>query len=670
MGASRWLCARSLVLLLGVTALWGTTAAAAEPPCPNEALRTASSALLPECRAYELTSPIAKNGYDVITDAPRAASSGAGVVFEAQGALPGSSSAGLFNVYLSRPGPSGDAWTSRPLSPPLNPLSFPTNAPFLDWTSNLSAAIVQAAANAPLAPGGEPFAQDLYRRDGETNSYSLISHSTAFLPRPAYGGASSDLSHVVYSDPLPETEDTPATAVNEVYERFGGQTRVVGVLEDGEAAPGGVVLGSGGIGFGIRNAVSSDGSSIAFTTEPSASGPGREIYVRLDGATTVKASASQKTVADPNGAQPAVYWGAASDGSAIFFTSPSALTDDADTGPTDGGNDLYRFDVGSGALVDLSADPSPTDPNGAEVQGVVGMSEDGSRVYFVANGQLDGDKGVAGAPNLYLWHEGVVRFIATLSAADAGADWPNSIEIGGPTIGSRVSADGTEALLTTSSAQPGYDNVDPVSGQPHNEIYRFSATPTASWTCVSCNPSGAAATGDATLSPPPLLPFGNPTPTYLNRALDAVHGSVFFSSQERLTPTDEDDATDAYAWHQGELSLISLGASESPSFFLDADAAGENVYISTRDRLSPEDVDDLTDVYDARVGGGIAAKPSPPGCAEPCRGPISQPGAATGAASSTFVDPHPRAVHRHRHRRHHHPHRKHHHRHVRSGQHG
>ena len=42
-------------------------------------------------------------------------------------------------------------------------------------------------------------------------------------------------------------------------------------------------------------------------------------------------------------------------------------------------------------LTDLT--PDSGDANGAEVQGVLGASEDGSHVYFVANGDLDGRRG-------------------------------------------------------------------------------------------------------------------------------------------------------------------------------------------------------------------------------------------------------------------------------------
>jgi hypothetical protein len=631
--------ALAMGLLVGFWLIWSAAPVAADA-CPNEALRSGPSAQLPDCRAYELASPIAKNGFDVITDGPRAMSTGAGLVFEVQGALPGSPSAGILAFYLARRDSGGRSWTTEPVSALLNPSSFPARAPMLDWTPDLSQAVVQASSNSPLSPDSQPGASDLYLRDTETGSYSLVSHSPGFSFgfEPAYRGASEDLGHVVYNNALNETAEDPLPVqegAKVLYEGVSGETRVVGVLPNGDLADSGTVLGSGRVGLGSRNAVSADGSRIVFTTATEALGgvtPPGQIYVRIDGASTVFVSGSQKDGDNPAApTPPAIFSGATRDGSAVFFTSPAELTDDAHTGPA--GNDLYRFDVDDETLEDLA--PSD-DPNGAEVQGVVGTSDDGSHVYFVANAQLDGDKGVQGEPNLYLWREGTVEFIATLSPLDAEANWNNRpLEFGeAPPIGSRVSADGTEALITTESVQPDFDNVG------HKEIYRYSTTPAPSWTCISCNSLGEPATADATLSAPTFPIFGNLSPGYLNRALNSAQESVFFSSGDRLVEADRNNAIDAYRWHDDELSLISAGEGEFPSFFLDADTSGDNAYIATRDRLVPQDTDDLLDIYDVRVNGGIPVPPTPPGCgAEPCRGPSPGPGQATAPGTATFVGP-------------------------------
>src|SRR5581483_9798244 len=93
------------------------------------------------------------------------------------------------------------------------------------------------------------------------------------------------------------------------------------------------------------------------------------------------------------------YMTANSDDSRIFFTNASKLT--ADSTARGGAEDLYEFEVTSdpgeplrGKLTDLTIDDNPGESAG--VQNVIGASEDGSAVYFVAEGVL-GDGAAHGA---------------------------------------------------------------------------------------------------------------------------------------------------------------------------------------------------------------------------------------------------------------------------------
>src|SRR5262249_2106046 len=115
--------------------------------------------------------------------------------------------------------------------------------------------------------------------------------------------------------------------------------------------------------------------------------------------------------------EPATYQGASADGSKVFFTTEQELLpEDKDVANREnGGNDLYVYDeVGesSGHLVQLSRGNCETEKGttcgtGAEVQGVVRTSSDGSHVCFVARGVLTnvansyGQRAEAGADNLY-----------------------------------------------------------------------------------------------------------------------------------------------------------------------------------------------------------------------------------------------------------------------------
>jgi hypothetical protein len=68
--------------------------------------------------------------------------------------------------------------------------------------------------------------------------------------------------------------------------------------------------------------------------------------------------------------------------------------------------------------------------------------------------------------------------------------------------------------------------------------------------------------------------------------------------------------------NQGCLYLISTGTSKYPSFFIDASDSGDDVFFLTRERLVGQDTDQLQDVYDARVDGGLTLQNQPP--AIPC----------------------------------------------------
>lgn len=628
----------------------GVQRASAAEACPNEALRTGPSAQLPDCRGYEMVSPPDKNGYDVLPQSV-AAAAGPKIALRSFGSFAAGDSAGLQSTYLADRDQRG-VWSTRSVTPAIDPFSFIGQAPFLEWSPDLSKAIVQGAASPRLTPDAVLGTPNLYLRDNGTGSFSLVSPGLSPIPtvfdpsfEPAYGGASADFGHIVFGYGLPLTQNTPAASQSNIYEKVGGQLRLVGILPGGEPAPQGAILGSGAF-FGVNvsgstlRAVSEDGSRIFFTSLSSDA-----LFVRVNGTETFALSRSQRApLPNPNVPQPATFWTATANGSAVFFTSRVALTNSSKTGPTNAGNDLYRFDVDTLQLTDLSVDQ--VSPNGAEVLGVVGTSKDGAYVYFVAKGRLDGNKGTPGAPNLYLWHAGSVSYIATLGTGVAEAlNWTLDRETFAPQIPSRVSPDGREMLITTSAPQPGYDNRNPGTGVLHKEVYRYDAdlastSPDEAWTCVSCKPSGEAATGDASLTPP-NNPFAAPQGLYLSRAIDDNHRSVFFNTEDALVPRDVNQTTDVYEWSDGQVSLISTGTSASPSYFADADRSGENVYIATRQQLVPADRDDLVDVYDARIGGGTpaAAAPAAPCASGACRGPGSTPTPGQEPASSTFQGP-------------------------------
>jgi hypothetical protein len=594
--------------------------------CPNEQLRQESnSTQLVDCRAYELVSPVEKNGWDVtLGGGVRSSVSGQAVAYESFGALPSSASAGVVNDYLATVGAGG--WATTAIDPPLSPTfgQIIQGVVGYAFTPELDHYLF-ASPNPPLTSGAEPEVESLYVRNNADGSYSLETPPGRVLPFPEYNEglsgveASSSLGHVVFSSRASYTTDAPVGEAFKLYDSFDGVTRLVSYLPDGSVAtestePGGAINGPSY----RENAVSEDGSRIFFS-EP---GSGR-IFARLNDDSTVEVSKSQRTTPDPNGHKPAAYRTASADGSTVFFISSEELTDDANTGVADEGTDLYAYNVESGVLTDLSVDTG-ADVNGAEAQGVVGTSADGSYVYFVANGRLVPEKGVAGQPNLYLWHDGALVYITTLATSDS-EDWTAFFE--GYASTRRVTRDGRTLAITTRSSQPGYENAG------HSEIYLYNAD-AASFVCTSCEPSDVPATGDAALSPAQNDGSGT---LYLPRNLSDEGTKLYFNSTQALVPEDIDGTTDVYEWEGGSDHLISPGTGSSESIFGDASESDGDVFFMTRDQLVSQDQDSNVDVYDARVDGGFPASATStvPCQGEACQGQPTSPPALSSPSSAS-----------------------------------
>ena len=123
---------------------------------------------------------------------------------------------------------------------------------------------------------------------------------------------------------------------------------------------------------------------------------------------------------------------------------------------------------------------------------VVGASEDGSWVYFVADGVLAAGA-EHGQPNLYVRHAGTTRLVAVLSRADR-PDWAGQIgRI--DAISARVSPNGEWLAFMSQRSLTGYDNRDAVGGKPDEEVYLYNAS-SERLVCASCDPTGARPLGE------------------------------------------------------------------------------------------------------------------------------------------------------------------------------
>jgi hypothetical protein len=689
-GVVAWLVALAFWGLVGLVPV------VAAEGCSNAVVRGGPSGVLPDCRAYEQVTPVQKGGISITghVEAMQASVSGDAITFLGSG-VPGGVGAQDLPTFLARR-VEGE-WSSRGVLPPQN---CPACADVLGWSEDLTQVYDRSKE---LTNGSEA----LLMRDSLTGA---LSNLTGFaIAAYGYDATSSDGSKVFFEAHTVGTPLTPGAVANGinlyVWDRGTGLLSLVGVLPDGSTPEHGSIGGAydwleqfhaeggstgfpGGFELQQMHAFSADGSR-AYFTEPKSD----QIYLRENpggpGARTVHVSVSEKVNgsgtggADPNGPKPAAFMRATADGAVALFTSPEELTNSATTGSEDQGNDLYMFNAASGALTDLVVDES--DVNGAEVQGVLGMSEDGGYVYFVANGVLAPGatagtcKGNKEAPprhiseegrcNLYVWHEGAIGFIAQLSGSVGlpdRRDWATDPGVLQPPAenhqGARVSSDGRVLLFGSYLPLTGYENQGPpqkeaifgcgakesgLSGARCQELYRYEAE-TKQLTCVSCDPSGGRPDGDAR-----LVPFGEgaesgpvPPAAVDTRNLSSDGRRVFFSSPDQLVPEDVNTRYNAYEWEAdgsgschgsaqngGCLFLLTPGgnsSSPSNSYFVDASASGGDAFVLSDQSLVGQDQDALGDIYDVRVGGGIAsqsplAAPAPCASGDECRAGVIGP---------------------------------------------
>jgi hypothetical protein len=559
---------------------------------------------------------------------------------------------------------------------------------------------------ANVSPPGTQFGEE----QECTPSAGPTTTNTNVFCGPEFLGASEDLSHVVLRAAAPLK---PGAGSEQLYEWSGGSLAQVSLLPNGQPAEAGARLG-------LRDqlapgAISADGSRVVWELQPG-------LYLRdITAEETVQLDEAQACGACVSGGGRFQF--ANADGSRVFFTDTNRLTPDSGAQP--GGSnpkaDLYECEivlVGGKPQCTL-ADLTPINGGeGAEALGqVLGASEDGSFVYFVARGvQSDaanerGEQAAPGRPNLYLHAAAGTSFITTLSEGDTH-DWGVELNalIAQPT---RVSPDGQWLELMSQAPLTGYDNRDAASGKPVAEVYLYRAG-TDSLRCASCDPTGARPVGVEyrQLEPGSGGLVGGPRGIWPDSALVAANvpgrtaiatggqqkeryqsrylsdaGRLFFNAHDGLVAADSNGTEDVYEYEPpgvggctessptfgalsgGCVELISSGTSGEESAFLDASESGEDVFFLTASRLTAQDSDNVLDVYDAHVCTAKApCLPEPPSPPIPCSGEACQaPGTspAEGSPSTqSFVGPANPKPNRQHHKK---KHKKHHAKHKRAG---
>lgn len=337
-------------------------------------------------------------------------------------------------------------------------------------------------------------------------------NATSVKPGLEFQDATRDLSHVVLAGNA-ALAPQPPSAVG-LYEWTANRLELVSVLPNGQPAGTNANLGFNfgnlpaqalGRGANFRHAISEDGSIVFFST-PEVGSVGHLYARNVATKETLQLDSVASGLPQPEQGE-AFFQIASANGSKVFFSDPQRLTANATAGPTK--PDLYECEVGDvagklgckGGLVDLTVDHNAGES--ATVQGaVLGASEDGSYVYYVATGVLDAGA-QAGADNLYVAHnEGgkwTTSFIARLSNEDS-PDWSSRLNVGEQQVSkvlinqtARVSPSGNYLAFMSNRSLTGYNNTDvneETGKHADEEVFLYKAG-APSPTCASCNPSGA-----------------------------------------------------------------------------------------------------------------------------------------------------------------------------------
>ncbi len=607
---------------------------------------------LPDSRVYELVSraenqerdievPYVQNGYNGIGyDGIRTrelfepAENGDAVAYVGEPSSPGGTGTGGLgagNEYLSTRGPEG-GWTQINLQPPGY-----LDATYQAFTSELSIGIIASSnlnvgsvvpVRAPLpplasdAPSGVPV---IYARPTSGEAYTPLytisppNRGSAFQAyevakdsfsgeEPAYAGSSADGSRMFFegNDALTPNAEAGDGTANNLYESFEGQLNLVNVLPgpEGISKVNATFGSSSGEARPDFSNVISENGKLVFWTDMNTG----DIYARESGTSTVPVSAG-----------PARYWTATPNGRYVYYTE---------------GEKLWRFDTESEARIELA---------GAEVQGVIGVSNDGEYVYFVANGDL-ATGATMSEPNLYLLHGGTTSFIATLAGEDAHnmQPYPGGVGDLAGALGQKtaeVTPNGQALVFMSSRSLTGYNN----AGASEVYVYEYEGKELL---CLSCVRTGVRPEPDeeSEHGTDGLLQVSWSN-TYIPHWISDEGSRVFFNSPVALVPQDTNKTQDVYEWERdgtgscqessGCIYLISDGINESASWLIGSSSSGSSVFFVSRSQLVPEDGSEVDVVYDARVSG--IPPLTPPKCVGTgCQGIPSAPPVFATPSSVTF----------------------------------
>jgi hypothetical protein len=622
------------------------TTAALAPACANASVRTAQNQAIADCRAYEMVSPRDKGGYSFGSNADpvgqlQVSGDGEHVTFAGFYPYP-PSRVGSLGAYSAVRRP--DQWDVSALLPTPGEHQIGNGLPGADivFRGSTPDGSVSVYFDGSTTPGPT---LALVRADG---SRAVIARGTSYgsgnngiygavAGQPWFAGISDDGRHVIFADSDRLIDGLPAGNEDILYEwtDTGGDGTLQVVNRDNNASlslldSNGAELGSTASGTGPRfdaaagwvHAISSDASRIFFQSPaPTCTGCGSPaLYVRENGQTTTLVSSAAPGYTPTNAPTSVRFLDAAADGHVAYFWANGDLVPGA---PTDGA--IYSYDVSNGDVALVGAAPAV----GGKPPTAL-ASEDGRHIYYERGDDvIDHSSGGDHLVSHGLVVQGGTASVNLLAGNTIFSQRGIRSDL---CPSAATSVDGRYFVF---SAREG--TVSNVDGEFPLQVYRYDAESGAPAEPISPRydldgnlrdagfpTAGSCGRGYA----PPIVP----------RIMSDDGQRVFFSAAGALAASDGNNMFDAYRWNDGQVSLLSTGTSQNPSYVEGASASGNDAFIVTTDQLVGWDVDKQYDLYDARVGGGYPEPaPSPSGCSgDACQGPPSAPPASPTVGSIAF----------------------------------
>ncbi len=595
-------------------------------------------------------SPLPGYGYEMVTPLSTGGQRGDMAAITADGNRILVYSAGAFADTPSLPGTGihyeanreSNGWKIHSIAPPASQFPWVGLQSTIDWTADFSRTLW--VPNTKEDEGTYRFTPIVRQPDGAFEAVGPATDTGGFSSPVV--GASTDLTKVVQATrgrpPLTDgTVDTRGTTrrsliVSERRSDGSIDMRQVAYRAGATMFPtcglsvGGRLVGTG---VSVQNAVSVDGSKIFFTTEGLSSCTtvaNQRVWMKDGDADPVDLATSKCTL-ECGIPQRAAFAGASLDGSRVYLMTEQKLLD----GDQDATQqmDLYEYDFNAAAGSELRLVTGSTDAAGANVLNVLGASQDGSRIYFVASGRPLASANSrlavpqAGDPNLYVYHRpagaasGTIDFVARLETPDTGL-WGtgsagNGIQMTAP--------DGRFAVLGTMGNPTG----ERQPGDSHRDFFWFDSQADELRRIWSPDPdrNGAQRTGSAGI--------GGVVPSHDTRALArgratanniTADGSlVGFETVEPLSSDDHNDQKDAYLWEAatGELTMLTSGRAGTPSMFVGITPDAGSIQLTTSWPLLPQHRSGSRATYVLRRGGGFpvdVSVPPPPCAGDACQG--------------------------------------------------